>query len=334
MKDLKEKFNWAVIGHQTQINFLQRSLVNKNLSHAYLFSGPKNIGKMTIAKLFIQSLICENLDQLNIFTPCNNCQNCSQLIKNIYPDYFEINLLTDKKEISIEQIKELQYHLKLKSFLENYKIAIISEAEKLNKESANALLKTLEEPFDKTIIILITDDLQNITPTIISRCQIIKFNYVNDDLIYNYLLNTGERRENIRLIAKIIQGRPGLYFQNQLSEFLENYKNHVLFFEKLINAPIYKKLELIEQLLNENDKERVEEIINIWLIYLHDIYYLKTNNSEKIINYNIVKNLNNFEKLFSLQKILELIKDLCQLPKKLQLNINQKFLFENLILKI
>jgi len=337
MTELLEKFNWSIIGHLSQIKFLQKSLINKQLSHAYLFCGPKNIGKKTIATLFSQTLICDNFKHLVTDLPCNHCQSCQQFIKGIYPDYFEINLLEDKKEISIEQIKELQYHLKLKSFLENYKITIISEAEKLNKESANALLKTLEEPFEKTIIILITTDLRKIPTTIISRCQLIKFNFVSDDLIYNYLLKKGETRENIRLITKLLRGRPGLIFQSNFSEFLNNYKQQINFLEKLIAIPIHQKIKSIALFIKEesHDKhDKLEEIINLWLIYFHDLFLLKSGNSEKIINQNHLKNLQKLEKTYSLNKIVELIKNLSQFSIKIQLNLNSKILIENLIINI
>ncbi len=300
MIELLEKFNWSIIGHLGQIKFLQKSLINKQLNHAYLFSGPKNVGKKTIATLFSQTLICDNFKYLASNLPCNHCQNCQQFIKGIYLDYFEINLLEDKKEISIEQIKELQYHLKLKSFLENYKIVIISEAERLNKESANALLKTLEEPFEKTIIILITTDLRRIPPTIISRCQLIKFNFVNDDLIYDYLFKKGETRENTRLITKLLRGRPGLIFQSNFSEFLNNYKQEINFLEKLITVPIYQKIKLIDLFIKEQSRDKLEEIINLWLIYFHDLFLLKSDNYEKIINKNHLKNLQKLEKTYSL----------------------------------
>lgn len=334
MKQTSSNKNWPIIGHSTQIKFLKQSLHNKKFNHAYIFCGPNDIGKKAVAKLFSQSIICENFKNNIENTPCQKCQNCIHLSKGIYPDYFEINVEPEKKDISIEQIKELQYNFKLKSFLEGHKIVIIDEADKLNDTSANALLKTLEEPFEDSIIILVVENLKNVLPTIISRCQIVKFNYVNEDLIYDYLKKKEEKRENIRLVAKFINGQPGLLFQESLDEYINIYKDNIEYIEQIINSKDYQKIKIIDEILKDCLNKDLEKLVNIWLIYFHDLFLLKTLNYEKIINQGKLNSLKILEKKYSLEKILHIFKALIKIPDQLQKNINPKILIENLILNI
>lgn len=334
MNNINYYFNWPIIGNQNVINYLQNCLYNKQLAHAYLFWGPVHLGKKTVANYFSQTLFCENFQKFVTAVPCQQCQNCQQFQKNLYPDYFEINLLVDKQDIIIEQIKNLQSQLKLKSFLKNYKIAIINQADKLNQVSANALLKTLEEPAANTIIILIAENLSQIIPTIISRCQIIKFNLVKDDLIYDYLLTKEKKREEIKLIIKLIQGKIGLIFQNNFDKILEDYHQQINQLIKIINAPAYQKIRYLNSLIKNKTREQVEELIKIWLTYFRDLFFLKTANTEKIINQQHLNDLVKINQTISFLKLINLLKILNNIFIKLQLNINPKILLENLILNI
>lgn len=332
MKNNLLEAKWPIIGHQNVIKFLYNCIMTKKLSHAYLFYGPENIGKTLLAKIFTQAIICEN--NKNAITPCNKCNNCVALNKNIYPDIYLIDLLEEKQDISIEQIKNLQSQLILKSFQENYKIAIINKADKLNAISANALLKTLEEPFDRTIIILLAEDLKVVIPTIVSRCQLVKFQPPSDDLVYNYLYAQGKTREAAKLITNLIQGRIGLIFNDNFNEFLEKFDKEIKDLTDLINSPVYRKLKIIENINKTYANEQLSQLLNNWILFFRDIFYLKINLREKIINSQQMQNLQNFEKRYNLKKLVNILKTLCQIPKQIRMNINSKILLENLILNI
>ena len=159
-KKSEDQFKWPIIGHSNIVSYLKKCLATNNASHAYLFVGQSHIGKTTVAESFVNSLICENLHQGNGQVPCGACQCCQQLSNKIHPDVYwlkrEINEKTGelRKNISIEQIRELQNKLSLHSFLNSYKVAVINEAEALSQEAANSILKTLEEPTAKTVLII------------------------------------------------------------------------------------------------------------------------------------------------------------------------------------
>jgi len=326
--------NWNIIGHQEQIKFLEKSLNNNHLNHAYIFAGPKFIGKEKIAKLFAQSIICEKIQNQTSDKPCNDCPNCKQFQKAIYSDFYEINLSDGKKDISIEQIKQLQYQITLKSFLGNYKIALINNADKLNKASANALLKTLEEPPANTIIILLTSHLKSLLPTIISRCQLLKFGYVNQDLIYKYLVDQGERRDKAKIISRWSQGRPEIILNQNFENLLIKHNSYREIIENILKAPEYKRLQILDEFFKNSKDDKVENYLEVWQTFIHDLFLIKTYNNEKVVNQDATDFLTSISNLFSFKKISQLLKNISLISNQLKQNINSKILFENLFLNI
>jgi DNA polymerase III delta prime subunit len=147
--------------HSTQYNYLQKQLKSGKISHAYVFIGPENTNKLEIAEQLTADLFCK----------CGKCQICRQIKKKIYPEILYI--IPEKEQILIEQIRRIKHFLAKKSI--SWQVVIIKQAHLLNKQSANALLKTLEEPGNKQVIILLADKLNTLPKTIASRCQIINF---------------------------------------------------------------------------------------------------------------------------------------------------------------
>ena len=179
-----------IIGHDKILNFFDRVMENGNLSHAYLFVGPDQVGKKTVAQEMGSKILKVSRDKLKTS-----------------PDYSFTTQLFDektgktKKNIIIAQMRELRENLARRSYMGGYKIAIIDSADKMNIEAANALLKTLEEPSEKTILFLITDNDVALPATIRSRCQIIHFSLIPEEL----LKSIASDEENINLS----QGRSG-----------------------------------------------------------------------------------------------------------------------------
>ena len=154
-----------LIGHQKQWDFLKKKFESEKLSHAYLFVGEGQLGKKRLAKEFVKLINCLGLGQ----KPCGVCKNCKDIERENYPDVLMVNLKNDKQEIEISQIREALNFLSYKSYYGGYKIIVIENAEKMNQEAQGCLLKTLEEPKGKTIIILIASHHELLLPTIFSR---------------------------------------------------------------------------------------------------------------------------------------------------------------------
>ena len=180
---------WPTIGNEKVIEFLERSLENGRIAQAYVFSGADDLGKSTIALAF-----ADNLQ--------GHPQGFNSDLHILEPE-------EDKKSISIEAVREFIKTLSLSSFLDSYKIGIIKQADLMSAEAKSALLKTLEEPKEKVIIILLTVDEHNLPETILSRSQVLYFYPVPAAVIYDYLLkNRGANRTLAKDLSSLALGRP------------------------------------------------------------------------------------------------------------------------------
>ncbi len=156
-----------------QWQFLKKTAELGNISHAYLFLGKEHLIKKTTAIEFIKLLNCQEKEFSK--RPCQTCRSCRDIQAQVHPDFFIIR--PEAGEIQISQIRKLRKALSLHPHSVYYKSVIIEYAEKMNQESASAFLKTLEEPKGRTIFILICNNSEMLLPTIVSRCQVIKFYY-------------------------------------------------------------------------------------------------------------------------------------------------------------
>ncbi len=188
-----------IVGHQTQQDLLRGTIVRQRLAHTYLFVGIEGIGKHTFALKVAQCLLCQR-HTAEEFEACGTCPGCKQVLAGTHPDLFVVGCPEGKREIPIDTFlgpadkrgkSGLCYDLSHTPMAGGRKVAIIGDAERLNDESANALLKTLEEPPPHSLIILIATHIDSILPTIRSRCQVIRFSPLTTANVVELLLKTG-----------------------------------------------------------------------------------------------------------------------------------------------
>lgn len=162
---------------------LRRSVQRGRLAHAYLFAGPAGVGKSRFARIFAQSLFCERCDD-EALDACNECSSCRQMNAGTHPDFFHIGCPEGKNEIPVSAFcgagdkrgKEgLIHDLSLRPMAGTRRIAVLDDANRMNVEGANAMLKTLEEPPPNSLLILVAENLDAVLPTIRSRCQLVRF---------------------------------------------------------------------------------------------------------------------------------------------------------------
>ena len=283
-----------IIGHKKQLSILENAMKKRAVSQAYLFLGPENVGKFTIALDFGKKLTGSGKD----------------LNPNLYIVKPEINEENSKqKEIKIEAIKDLQHWLSLSSYAENMKVAIIDEAQKLNKTAQNALLKTLEEARLNTVTILVSQDEKKILPTILSRCHKIKFGTVS-----NGELQESSEEEIGKDVLFWSIGKPGI-FKKLLESGTEMEFRQEVFreFKNIFSQNVLERMVLAETM--SGDIEMTIKKLNLWLVIIRE--------SIVSANFNEDFTVKKIELLEKIEKSLNLIN---------QTNANAKMVLENLLI--
>lgn len=258
-----------ILGNDKIKKELIGSINNEKYSHSYLFLGISGIGKKMIAKEFAKMILCGGEKKY-----CNKCKSCIEFSSGNNPDFAEIN--PDGNNVKIEQIRELQRKIVEPPIISNKKVYIIDEADSMTKEAQNCLLKTLEEPPEFAVIILIGSNESNFLSTIKSRCTIIKFNSIPSEKVKNYIEQKYDIHpisENIILAsegsigkAEILKDKQELY--NAIDNILANIEKMDLI-DTLKNADIIYK--------SQEDKIDILEYINI-------ILFRKSRQNAKYLN--------------------------------------------------
>jgi len=267
-------FNWSIIGNRKAIDFLDKSLCNNNIANFYIFSGPKGLGKFSTAQDLVKNIFLKDrpdLKQEDNFLEINS-------------DFFVVKKEVDKKNISIDQIRELIEKFQSGTFLNSYKVAIIKDAENLNENSSNALLKILEEDRGKTLIILTVNNIDNLPATIISRGQIINFFPVKTDIIYKKLSeDLGVSPSLAKDLSKICLGRPeiALNFLNN-KDYYRYYQEVVSNFLEFLDSNFSDRIKIIDGLIKKDIIGDDFNILEIWQSVIRDLIFINYNQYDYI----------------------------------------------------
>ena len=282
-----------IAGQEFVLRAIKNSLRENKLSHAYLFTGPRGVGKTTIARLIAKGVNCLNSENVTD-NPCGVCENCREISAGISMDMIEIDAASNR---GIDEIRELKEKINYQPVKGRKKIYIIDEVHMLTKEAFNALLKTLEEPPSHVIFILATTEVDKIPDTVISRCQRYDFLPIDKEDIKKLLKNVAEKEnividdESLDLIYRKSEGSARDSF-SIFEQVVSNFNNENIDISKTQSALGVVPDIILEEFLNlikNGDKEKLIEFIDkIWedgLIietFLKDfVYYLKAQFKKK-----------------------------------------------------
>lgn len=303
-----------IIGHQKQWQFLKKAADLGRLPHALLFVGPSQVGKRTLALALAQYLNCQS--QKDSEKPCRTCSACQAIARQTSPDLIFIS--PSKKEISIEQIRELSWKMSLRPYESPWKVAILDEIHTLGKEAQNSFLKTLEEPKQNSLFILITPLPARLLPTILSRVQKIRFFRVSSLEIAEYLKKKGVQKEKAKRMIGLCAGRPGLVvdFLKDPSK-LKAYEEKIQEMEKILGEALNLRFQYAEN-LSEKSLSELNLSFEIWLNHFHHLLLERIGED--------------FSQTWQIKRALEAL-------EKTQIlinftNVNRKLALENLFLQL
>lgn len=266
-----------IIGHSDVVEHLKNAMKMDKVSHAYIFNGEKGCGKKTLAREFAKALQCQGEGE----RPCGQCQSCRQADGHNQPDIIEVS--HDKPNtIGVDDIREqVVGDVQVRPYSSPYKVYIIPEAEKMNQQAQNALLKTIEEPPAYAVILLLTTNAEAFLQTIRSRCVMLDIKPVSDEKIREFLMKKRQVPDyKAEVCAAFARGNVGRAVALASSERFNDLKDvTVSLLRRLGNIRRYDILQEIKPL---NDfKDDIREFFDLVLFWYRDVLLYKAAGSEE-----------------------------------------------------
>jgi len=304
-----------VLGQESAITLLQKTLQNQRLPSTYLFIGPHHIGKQKTAIALAQVINCEKKDA----DACLNCSPCRQIENQGYPDFSILE--PDGQFIKISQIKEATQWIQIRPSAGSHRVLVIDRAEQMNKESANAFLKTLEEPPPQTLIILLAEQTQQLLETIVSRCQIIHFQFLKKELIQQiFSKQPGLSEEHIAFLSHYALGQVR-------TDWIEDVEILPPLRDKVQELFLSLSLENMDQVfdavdeLGGNKEGKWRYMLDFLEYWLRDLEWLHLGlDQHQFINYDQSKKLQNSLQKIHPERIGEAYQKILQTRERIALN--------------
>lgn len=322
-----------VVGHNNIIQYIENVVTSGKVSHAYILNGERGSGKRLLAELFAMSLQCEDPEENG--DACGKCHSCRQAMSGNHPD---IIYVTHEKPttITVDDIRaQVNRDIAIKPYSSRYKIYIIPGADLMNAQAQNALLKTIEEPPEYAVIMLLTQNAELMLPTIRSRCVMLKFRNIKDKLVKKYLMEQMEVPDyKADVCVAFAQGNMGKAIALASSEHFNEIKNevvdllhhiHELQTEDLM-AAVKKSVEF------KLDVEDYLDLIAIW--YRDILMYKATKNLERVVFKDQMEYIKEHAKKSSYEGIGKVLSALEKAKVRLRANVSFELVMELLLLTI
>lgn len=320
-----------MIGHADVIRFLQQSIETGKVSHAYMIRGPKGSGKKKIAEAFAMALQCET----NKTDACKECHSCKQALSINHPDI--IYLQHEKPAtIGVDDVRvQINDTVQIRPYSSNYKVYIIEDADKMTVQAQNAILKTIEEPPEYVVMILLTSNRDSLLPTILSRCVELRLRPVNGKLIKKYLmeeLHVPDYKADI--CVAFAQGNVGKAVKLVSSENFNELKDDAVQLLKYINN--LEINEIIDAIKNvSNYKMDIEDYLDMIMIWYRDVLLFKaTNRMDGIIFREEMEHIQKRASKSSYNGIERILEALETAKVRLKSNVNFDLTMELLLVTI
>lgn len=320
-----------IIGQEQIKEHMQNSLSAKKISHAYILNGEKSSGKEFIAKVFAMALQCEQ----GGCNPCQKCHSCRQALSDNQPDIIKV-AHEKPNTISVDDIRtQINNDVAIKPYSSPYKVYIVNEAEKMTPQAQNAILKTLEEPPEYAVILLLTTNVNSLLPTILSRCVVLNMKPVADELVRRFLMEEMQIPDyKAEVCVAFARGNIGRAKSLASSEDFENVKSEALSLLKYIqDMELHEIVAAIKKITDY--KLEITDYLDIIAIWYRDVLLFKaTSDVNHLIFREEISAIRKVARRSSYEGIEEVIKALDKAKNRLNANVNFDLTMELLLLTI
>ncbi len=318
-----------IIGHEKIKEHLQNAIRMDKVSHAYIFNGPDKSGKMMLAERFAMALQCEEKKP----TPCGECHSCKQALHHNQPDIIYVRH-EKPNVISVDDIRtQLNHDIVVKPYAGPYKIYMIDEAEKLNPQAQNALLKTIEEPPAYAVIMLLTTNADLFLPTILSRCIRLDLKTVPDEKIKKFLMEEQQIPDyQADVCVAFAQGNVGKAVQLASSDSFNELKDMTLqLVRRVKEIDTYEMAQAVKQIAEY--KLEIGDYFDLLMIWYRDVLlYKATQEVDRLIFKDQIYEIKKQADVSSYQGIEEILEALDKAKIRVKANVNFETVIELLLM--
>ncbi len=320
-----------IVGQEQLKEHLQNAIAMNKVSHAYIINGERNAGKEFIARVFAMALQCEKKE----VEPCGECHSCKQALSNNQPDIIYISH-EKPNTIGVEDIRaQINNDIVIKPYSSPRKIYIVNEGEKMTPQAQNALLKTLEEPPEYAVIVILTTNVEALLPTVLSRCVVLNMKPVSDALVKKYLMEQlGVPDYKANICVAFARGNIGKAKLLASSEEFEKVKDEAISLVKNINdMEIHEIVKAIKKI--SEYKFDVNDYLDILMAWYRDVLFFKaTKDVNSLVFKEEIQQIMRVSDRSTYEGIETIVNALQSAKKRLEANVNFDLTMELLLLAI
>ena len=339
---------WDLIGNEQAVAALRRALETGAVAHAYLFAGPVQAGKATLALKLAQALNCRGgsvtagaVTYEGAHEPCGECDQCRRIAAGLHPDVQTVTIQTaedeaQRRDISVDQVREVERAVALNPFEGRSRVIIIDPAHALSREAQNAFLKTLEEPPPRVVFILVTDSESALLPTIRSRCRRLELRPLPAAAVCEALLARGLGQEQAELLARLARGRIGWALAMAADPAALGRRADTLRDARsLPSLSMAERMALAERLAAgfRRDRRALLDTLGEWQGWWRDVLIVQSGAEEAAGNADLLPELREDASAYARPPVVAFVQALASLRRYLTENVQPRLALEALLLE-
>jgi len=316
---------WDIFGHDWAVEMLRQHVQHDALRHAYLLTGPAGVGRRSLAIRLAQAIQCQTPAAPGV--PCRTCRVCRQIEAGQNIDLMVTQAEAEGGTLKVEQVREVTKFLSLKPYASPFKVVLFLRFEEANANAQNALLKTLEEAPAHALLLLTADNAEQLLPTIVSRCEVLRLRPMRATAVTEFLVSKGLDAEKARLLGHLSGGRPGYALRLAADEKALAFRGEKLDdLRELLTANRRTRLAYAEKLAKEKDTFR--QALFIWLSFWRDVLLRAAGSESPLTNLDRPGEVARLAEQLSLAEARSLTGQCEQAIERLEKSVNARLLAE------